>query len=77
MTHETSRSLTTVHQALSEAALIEHSGASEFAPTTIRIEPDLKGATMAICERHGTNLSEFLRSCCRGLLRDYIDPSVG
>lgn len=38
---------------------------------TFKIDPDEKLAVDKICKANGTNLSEFLRMCCRGLISDY------
>ena len=67
--------LTSVHEALSRAS--QASKPLPGKPVSFRLEDDIKNEAMAICDRHGTTLSEFLRQCALGLVGDYSDPSRG
>lgn len=72
----TEKSLTSVHEALNNAAQSsKHNPPGK--PVSFRLEDQFKNEAMAICDRHGTNLSQFLRHCCLGLIQDYSDPSRG
>lgn len=64
--------LTTVHEALSLAAT-EPQGPEQEAMATgsYRINKDRKAEAEAICQRHGTTLSAYLRSCAEVLVSDY------
>jgi hypothetical protein len=72
---EEPRPLTSVHEALTNA--VHASRPLPGKPTSFRLEDDVKGQAMSICERHGTNLSEYLRQCCVALVSDYTDPQRG
>jgi hypothetical protein len=67
--------LTSVHNALAEAAL-ESKNAKPMVTATFRLPHELKDQAEQICGRHGTDLSSFLRQCCVGLVRDYY-PNKG
>lgn len=67
--------LATVHDALNNA--VHAPKAKPGQPTSFRMEDELKDQTMDLCERHGTNLSEFIRQCCIALVRDYQVPPRG
>lgn len=69
------KALTSVHEALSNATFAEHTVREQV--IAFRVEPNLKEVVAAICTRHGTTLSEFLRQCCIGLAEDYRDPARG
>lgn len=61
---------TTVHQALAEAsAAAQNKIASKV--FSVRMPEDVKDTAQFICERHGTDLSTFLRLCAVGLVKDY------
>lgn len=70
-----SRPLTSVHEALNNA--VHASKPLPGKPTSFRLEDEVKLEAMAICVRHGTSLSEYLRQCCIALVNDYRDPSRG
>lgn len=70
--------ITDIHQAL-QAASIETQkpdGPEPMRTGTYRIEAATKLQAEAICQRHGTSLSAFLRACCHGLVRDYQEPQI-
>lgn len=62
--------LTDVHEALMQA-----SDNSREKPTyitvTAKMEQRTKDLASIICAKNGTNLSAFLRECCKGLVKDY------
>lgn len=62
--------LLTLHHALSEAA--EEPRREQPMPTyTFRISKEEREAAEELCERHGTSLAAFFRSCSRILAREY------
>ena len=67
--------LLSVHDALNNAVMASKPLPGK--PTSFRLEDDVKNAAMAICDRHGTNLSEYLRQCCIALISDYSTPQSG
>jgi hypothetical protein len=69
--------LTSVHEALNNAAFASVSRPGQGEPISFRISTPLKNAATELCDRHGTNLSEFLRQCVIGLVSDYTDPDRG
>lgn len=73
---EHDKPLTSVHEALTNAV---HATKAEKSgkPISFRLEPEVKGRVIALCEAQGTTLSEFLRQCCLGLVSDYTDASRG
>lgn len=71
----TKRSLTSVHEALNNAAFEAHDGRDDV--IAFRIDKRLKEQTARICESNSATLSEFLRQCCLGLVNDYCDPARG
>lgn len=62
--------LPSVHHALTEATQ-EKRGEAPLPTYTFRISKEERDAAEEICERHGTNLAAFFRSCARNLVRDY------
>lgn len=66
--------LTTVHHALSEAQH-EARGPKAMPTYTFRMDAQERLDAEDICERHGTSLSAYLRSCVRLLPKDYT-PSA-
>lgn len=38
---------------------------------SFRLPQDVKERATFICQQHGVDLSDFLRHCCVGLVRDY------
>lgn len=75
MEHSTQKPLTSVHEALNHAVFVSKTSSGPV--TSFRVDEALKEAASAICERNGTNLSDFLRQCMVGLVNDYSDPSRG
>lgn len=67
-------SLTNVHQALNAASLAS-ANEQTMKNFSVRLPPNVKEKAQAICERHGTDLSTFLRECCVGLLKDFGHPA--
>jgi hypothetical protein len=62
--------LTNVHEALAAAA----TEAKEQAADAIigsKVTPHVKAKLEAICERHGTTVSAYLRQCAVALVADY------
>lgn len=41
---------------------------------TFKCHPVVKELGAEICEKHGIDLSEFLRECLNALVRDYVGP---
>jgi hypothetical protein len=68
--------VTNVHQALQQASIETQKpdGPAPMRTGTYRIEAETKLKAEAICRRHGTSLSAYLRACCDGLVRDYQEP---
>lgn len=64
------QSLTTVHEALAEAA--SETGSEEAMATfTFRAHSEKISRAKDICMANGTTLSEYLRKCMEVLARDY------
>ena len=63
--------LTSVHIALSEATQASKAEMAAMVPVTVKMHENVKDIASDICKTNGTNLSEFLRKCCEGLIRDY------
>lgn len=62
----------TVHDALTIAQAVDLARVPQsLVPTTVRMHPDAKVAAEAICARHGTTISSYLRECVNVLVRDY------
>lgn len=66
--------LTTVHDAMANAAA-EIEGPVGMEPATYRITDEIKDTAAKICAQHGTTLSQFIRKCCEGLVKDYTGRS--
>lgn len=62
--------VTSVHEALQNAQL-ESSQRADMINCTFKLPPHVKALAEQICEKHGTNISVFLRECCKGLVKDY------
>lgn len=62
--------LLTVHHALVEAQQ-ELESATPMGTYTFRITKEDRDAAEEVCERHGTSLAAFLRTCARVLPREY------
>ncbi len=63
--------LTTVHDAVIQAATEVSIPAGPMGTHTFRIHDSVKTIAGQICAAQGTTLSDFLRKCCEGLLKDY------
>lgn len=63
--------LTDVHQALSTAATESLAESQPLYPFSFRISKETAEKVQELCARHGTTLSEFVRQCCEGLVKDY------
>lgn len=61
---------TNVHEALQEASL-ESKNKVPMISFSTRIDPNTKAQAQQICERHGTDLSTYLRKCAEALVNDY------
>lgn len=62
--------LKTVHDAMDYASMASRSQ-EPMINISVRMPNDLKVEMSKHCEKHGTNLSEFLRMCCEAFLEDY------
>lgn len=63
--------LTNVHEALANAATESELASEKMEKKTFYARASSFEACAVICERHGTTVSEFLRSCMDGLVHDY------
>lgn len=74
-------SLTTVHDAMTDAQLTEPFGANDenqrLIQCTFRVSRETKDVVDDICRQHGVTLSTWLRKCCEGLMHDYVCPQAG
>lgn len=62
--------LLTLHHTLAEA--VQEPEANQPMPTyTFRIAKEDRDAAELICERHGTSMAAFFRTCARVLAREY------
>jgi hypothetical protein len=64
--------LSTVHDAIRDAALDINPEAPNNEVGTFKVSTDVKRLASEICSRNGTTLSCFLRKCCEGLIQDYL-----
>ncbi len=67
--------LTNVHEALSLATVSTHPENKLLACASFRLDTDVKEQAAQICSRHGVTISDFLRECANGLVRDYAGMS--
>lgn len=65
--------LTDVHEALMLAS-DDSKEKPAYITVTAKMEQRTKDLASMICAKNGTNLSAFLRECCKGLVRDYSSP---
>lgn len=63
--------LTSVHAAIQNAVLAAQPLDLKDASILVRVEGGMKRQVARICEQNGVTVSEFLRQCCAGLVRDY------
>lgn len=65
--------ISSVHDALQEAIVDKNKQKREPKENiTVRMDPFEKEELKRICQVHGTTASDFLRSCAKSLLRDYM-----
>lgn len=65
--------LTNVHDAMMDA--VHERECEKMKTTTIRMPQNLLDKTDFILHMHGVNFSEWIRACCKGLIRDYEEIS--
>jgi hypothetical protein len=71
---EALKPLKNLHEVMIESAGVPEPDADESRSSScaFRFEKDQKALLMALCERHNTTLSAFLRGCCQQLIKDYL-----
>lgn len=64
---------TDVHHAMKEAQFRRFEK-PELVTSSFKIDANSKMLVEEICARHGVTMSEFVRECCYGLVKDYLAP---
>lgn len=63
--------LTSVHESLQNAALQNAQEQSKIITTSFKCDEETISLAHKICRSNGTNLSSYLRECCKSLIGDY------
>jgi hypothetical protein len=63
--------ITNVHEALATASSEPTTPSYPMDNYSFRMKSEIADKVTEICARHGTSMSEFVRQCCEGLIKDY------